>query len=104
MTGDAAAAVPLEALLGRRVRADDGRVVGRLEEIRAERRGGNHEVTEFLIGPGALLERLSIVRRFAGSGSRMRVARWDQIDISNPLAPRLTCGVENLKIERPRSG
>jgi hypothetical protein len=92
--------VHVEDLLGRRVRAMNGRPVGRLEEIRAERRGDTHEVTEFLLGTGALFERLSIVRRLFRRAPRTLVARWDQIDVSDPRRPVLTCTVEELRAER----
>jgi sporulation protein YlmC with PRC-barrel domain len=88
--------VRLEDLLGRRVRTTDGAVVGRIEEVRAVRRGDDHEVTEYLIGPGALRERLALVGRLFGPTRTLR-ARWDQLDIRNVDAPTLTCRVEQLK-------
>jgi hypothetical protein len=91
--------VHLEDLLGRRVETENGALVGRIEEVRAERRGNDYEVTEFLLGSGALVERLSIVTRVFGSRPRTLVARWDQIDISRPTAPRLTCAIDDLKVE-----
>ena len=92
--------VHLEDLLGRAVRAPDGRVAGRIEEARVERRGEEYELTEFLLGGGALMERLSLVRRLLGRQPRTYVARWDQIDITTPARPRLTCRLEDLKVER----
>jgi hypothetical protein len=90
--------VRLEDVIGRRVRTAEGRVVGRLEEVRAARRAnGEYEVTEYHLGPGALLERLAIVRRIFGRRARMIIARWDQIDIHRPDAPTLTCGLEELQ-------
>ena len=48
--------VYLDDVLGQRVRTADGRVVGRIEEVRAERRAnGDHEVVEYHLGSGALL-------------------------------------------------
>jgi len=95
--------VHLEDLLGRKVVAQDGQAVGRVEEEQAQRHGGDHEATEFLIGGGALLERWSIVRRLFRSHDRTIVARWDQIDISRPRKPRLTCAVEDLAVEHARA-
>jgi len=92
--------VHLEDLLGRRVLAEDGRPVGRIEEIRAERRGDDYELTQYLLGPGALVERLSIVGRLLRRNPRMYVARWDQIDVTAPDRPRLTCPVEELEVRR----
>ena len=88
--------VRLEDLVGRRVRAQDGEVVGRIEEIRVERRDGRHEIVEYHLGSGALLERWGMVSRVFGGG-RMRIARWDQLDIRNPERPVLTGPVEELK-------
>jgi hypothetical protein len=82
--------VRLELAVGRRVRAKNGRSIGRLEEVRA---------TEFLIGPGAFLERLGMHARslfgFAIHPHGYR-ARWDQVDLSDPRRPRLTCPLEEL--------
>ena len=94
--------VRVEDLLGRRVRSRAGEVVGRLEEVRAEREpggDGEHEVTEYLLGPGAMLERLAVVTRLFGRHPRKLVARWDQLDISRPDRPVLTCPAEDLKRE-----
>jgi hypothetical protein len=88
----------LERMLGRRVRSQDGRVIGRLEEFRAEREHDYYVVTEFHIGPTALVERLA-VRHFGltvpGRAHGYRV-RWDQLDLEDPEHPRLTCPVEEL--------
>jgi hypothetical protein len=86
--------VYLDDLLGRRVVAQDGRSAGRIEEVRAERRGDEYEIVEFLLGTGALLERFAIARRFRTP--KMRVARWDQVDLDSPATPRLRCPIEAL--------
>jgi hypothetical protein len=94
----------VEQLLGRRVRDAAGRVVGRLEELRARRSGDTWEVTEFDLGRTALLERLAI-RHFGwvpGKGPAGYRARWDQIDLSDPAHPRLTVPVEELRAIRRR--
>jgi hypothetical protein len=95
----------LELLLGRRVQAPDGRVVGRLQEFRAEREHDYYVVTEYSIGPGALIERLAV--RHLGFTLPGRVhgyrVRWDQLDIEDPDHPRLTCAVDELeRIRVPR--
>jgi hypothetical protein len=92
--------VRVEDLLGRRVRERSGRVVGRIEEIRAQQRGDRYEVTEYHLGTGAMLERLAIVRRVLGRTPPMLIARWDQIDIHRPDAPLLTCPAEELTHEQ----
>jgi len=89
--------VRVEDLIGQRVRERSGRIVGRIEEIRAERRGDRYEVTEYHLGSGAMLERLAIVGHLFGRQSDPIIARWDQIDVQHPDAPVLTCPVEELK-------
>ena len=91
--------VRLEDLLGSRVRTEQGEVVGRIEEVRAERRGDGYDVTEYHLGPYALLERLALGFRVFGR-KRALVAQWDQLDVHNPKAPVLTCRVDDLKHER----
>jgi hypothetical protein len=89
----------VELLLGRRVRTLDGSVIGRIEEMRAEREHDYYVVTEFHLGPSALIERLA-VRHFGltlpGRPRGYRV-RWDQLDIEDEDRPRLTCAVEELE-------
>jgi hypothetical protein len=44
-----------------------------------------------------LMERLNVgVKALFGIGRGGRVARWDQIDLSDPDHPRLTCSVDEL--------
>jgi hypothetical protein len=89
--------VRVEDLIGRKVCLPTGEVVGHIEEILAERHGDEHQVTEYHLGSGALLERLALVRRFFGRRSRLLIARWDQLDIHRPDAPTLTCAVSELQ-------
>jgi hypothetical protein len=99
MTAKRRQIVHLEDLVGRRVRAGSGQVVGRIEEIRAQRRSnGDHDVTEYHLGTGALFERLAIVGRLVGNKPRI-IVRWDQLDIRRPTEPTLTCPVEELRYE-----
>ena len=95
----------VELLLGRKVRAIDGAVIGRIEEMRAEREHDYYVVTEFHVGPTALVERLA-VRHFGltlpGRVHGYRV-RWDQLDLADEDQPRLTCPVEDLdRLGAPR--
>jgi hypothetical protein len=95
----------VELLLGKKVHAPDGRVVGRIEEMRAEREHDYYVVTEFHLGPTAIVERLA-VRHFGftlpGRAHGYRV-RWDQLDLEDPEKPRLTCSVEDLdRMSAPR--
>jgi hypothetical protein len=94
--------VRLEDILGKPVVGPDGKTVGRLEEVRAHRHGDDHEVTEYLIGAGALLERLSIVRRLLRRKAHMFVARWDQLDITGHKRLHLLCSAGDLKITQPK--
>jgi hypothetical protein len=87
-------------LLGRRVLAANNRSIGRLEEFRVEQRAGGWVVSEYLIGVGGLAERLGVgVKLLFGRRVSVRVARWDQLDISDPYHPRLTCPVGDLREE-----
>ena len=85
--------IQVDMLLGRMVRTREGARVGRIHEMQLSE---TLEVVEFLVGRQALLRRLSalglIRRRLKG----FRI-RWDQIDISDPVYPRLTCAVNELK-------
>jgi hypothetical protein len=64
-----------------------------IEEIRATEHA---EITEFLIGEGALLDRLSAMGLFRWKKKGYRV-RWNQIDWSDLESPRLTCPVTDLQ-------
>jgi sporulation protein YlmC with PRC-barrel domain len=89
--------VRLELLIGRPVVATNGRTIGRVEEMRAETRGEDVVVSGVLIGPQALLERLSMpVRELFGRRTGY-VARPDQIDLGDPHHPRLRVQVEELE-------
>jgi hypothetical protein len=91
--------VRLDRVIGRKVLTGNNRQLGRLEECRAERRGDTWVITEWVIGSAGLLERLGLgVRMILGlRRGRGFVARWDQLDLSNPDRPRLTCSVDELK-------
>jgi hypothetical protein len=91
--------VRVEDLLGRRVHDAEGRPVGRIEEIRVKRRNDAYEVAEYLLGTGALVERLALIWRWFGRRPQMLVARWDQLDIHRPEQPVITCAIEELRHE-----
>jgi hypothetical protein len=88
----------LDELLGRIVVAGTNRPVGRIEEFHAAQRGDYLHVAEFLIGAAGLMERLNVgFRALFGKAGAAKVARPDQIDISDPMHPRLTCSLEELR-------
>ena len=89
----------LDRLLGREVLTANNRILGRVEEFRVERRGTAWIITEYLIGRAGLVERLGLgVRLILGNRvSQGFVARWDQLDLTNPDHARLTCSVEDLR-------
>ncbi|GAA6623221.1 hypothetical protein [Scytonema sp. NUACC26] len=98
--------IHLEKLLGRKVVDSQGKPIGRIEEVRAEQQNGEWVIQEYLIGPAAILERLSAwtiglgVLRLLGArkihGGGYRVV-WNELDLSDPKSPRLRCTLENLK-------
>jgi hypothetical protein len=89
--------IRLEDLLGREVLAGNNRTVGRIEEFRGEIKGDSCEITGFVIGVAGLYERLGLsVKMVFGNGGGGHLARWDQIDLSDPHRPRLTCSVDEL--------
>jgi hypothetical protein len=96
----AAGETRLDRLLGRQVLAPNNQPVGHLEEFRAEKRGNGILITEYVIGVAGLIERLGVaVRLLFGKGGGGYIARWDQLDISDPMHPRLTCPASELRKE-----
>jgi hypothetical protein len=95
--------IHLELLLGRRVIDPDGEVAGRIEEVRASLHGEELLVDEYLLGPHALMERLSAsFASFPVLGSLGRRRRpvkipWNRLDLSDPEHPRLLCTLNELK-------
>jgi hypothetical protein len=94
----------LDRLLGRTVMTANNRSLGRLQEFRVSRQGSGWVVNEYVIGSAGLLERLGLGVRLVLGIARPRgfVARWDQLDLTNPDRPRLTCSVDDLT-RLPRS-
>jgi hypothetical protein len=95
----------VDLLLSRRVYALNGRRVGHLEEVRAERRGGEYYVTEYFVGVYALFARLAgwfigqAILEALGVKSKRRGFRvpWNQLDLTDPGKPRLKCPVADLE-------
>jgi hypothetical protein len=91
----------LDRVVGREVYAANNRRIGRLHEVRAERRGTTWVITEYVIGAAGLMERLGLGVRLILGFERPTgyVARWEQLDFSNPRRPTLTCAVTELRRE-----
>jgi sporulation protein YlmC with PRC-barrel domain len=95
--------VALERLLSTKVYDADGRHAGRVEEVHAKRRGGELLVTEYVLGSAGLIERLSLAavlraligKRLYPEAERYTVS-WDELDLTDPERPRLTCRVADL--------
>ncbi|HEX2439636.1 MAG TPA: hypothetical protein VHT71_15105 [Methylomirabilota bacterium] len=100
--------VHVERLLGRKVRDSEGRVVGRLEEIHTRREGDQVVVSEWVLGTGGLVERLSLgplLRGLLGNWVLRRTSQrlaWDALDLRQPERPRLRGPLEAFV--RPRAG
>jgi sporulation protein YlmC with PRC-barrel domain len=78
--------VHIQDIVGRRVRDENGKILGRLHAIKAEIHGKDCVVTEYHLGPAALLERLGM-KASALFGIRMnreplKIA-WDELDLTN---------------------
>lgn len=79
--------VHIQDILGRRVRDENGKVLGRLHAIKAEIRGKECVVTEYHLGPAAIFERLGIRMSmlFGISFQREPVKiAWNELDLTNP--------------------
>lgn len=88
----------LDRLVGRQVLTANNRRLGRIEECRVEQRASGWMVVEWIIGPAGLIERLGLGARLIVGGKRGGyIARWDQLDFSNPENPRLSCVVDALR-------
>ena len=100
--------VKVELLLGRKVRDGDGEVVGRIEEIRAERREAACLVESFLIGKSAVVQRLSAwtlvrpIEQFLRSRDAYTVFQvdWQDMDLSDPERPVLRIAPSEMKKAR----
>ncbi len=91
--------IRVQELVGRRVVDVNGKVAGRIEEIRAVWRGDDCFVEDFELGTAALFERLGLsARRLVGWRGRAEPIRipWQQLDLSDPETPRMRCAIEEL--------
>jgi sporulation protein YlmC with PRC-barrel domain len=92
--------VRFEDLIGKTVRNQHGRPIGRIEDARIEPDGDDYLVTDFLLGP---LERLPRLLAFFGElptlralgigrTRRPRPVPWHWLDLANPERPVLREG------------
>ena len=97
------AEIHLEQLVGRRVVDARGRHIGRIEEVRAERRDAEWIVGDYVLGIGGLVERLAagelvsnVLGRLARAVER-RTVPWDELDLTDPERPRLRHTLAELR-------
>jgi hypothetical protein len=96
--------VQVQHLLGKKARDVDGRVVGRVEELRVEEQDGEFVVLEYHLGPAAAFERMATVAgqlpvfKHLPLGTRVEYrVRWDQMDLSDVRQPRITVRRDQLE-------
>jgi hypothetical protein len=97
--------INVELILGTKVRDADGVVVGRIEEIRAERTGNECVVESYLIGASAVVDRLSAwtlirpIRKSLGSGDAFSLYEigWEDMDLSDADRPKLRVKKNELR-------
>jgi sporulation protein YlmC with PRC-barrel domain len=95
--------IRLQELLGREVHDVDGKRVGRIESVHAKIDGDECLITEYHLGPAALIARLGLPgARLLGIPHHSNPLRvpWDQIDVSNPRDVRLLCKKDELGSRR----
>jgi sporulation protein YlmC with PRC-barrel domain len=100
--------IEVELLLGRKVLDVNGEKVGRIEEIRCERRDKDCLVEAFLVGSSGLFQRLnawSLIRpvRYLFRGSKVYtqyVIPWDKLDLTDPERP--TTRLPRTELSRAR--
>lgn len=96
--------IRLELLIGRKVHDVNGEKVGRIEEIRGEKREKDCLVESYLVGASALIERLAawkLVRPISGVLPRsvysMYRIPWAEMDLSDPHHPRIRIAKDKLR-------
>jgi sporulation protein YlmC with PRC-barrel domain len=96
--------IRVELLIGRKVHDVNGKKVGRIEEIRGEKRESDFLVEAYLVGTSALVERLAawtLVRPIRGmlgkSVYSMYRIPWNEMDLSDPHHPKLTIPKSELR-------
>jgi len=97
----------VELLIGRKVFDEDGKAIGRIEEVLAIEKGEELVVSEYHVGRYGLMERLSVYHfgvgllRFLGARAHVRDPKripWQELDLSDPQRPVW----RNPRAARPR--
>jgi sporulation protein YlmC with PRC-barrel domain len=84
--------IRLDDLVGRIVRDQSGRAVGRIYDMKGERQNGELVIVEYHLGASALLQRigLSLIGLVGfGHASEPKKVPWNRLDISDPDHPKL---------------
>ena len=95
--------VHVEQLLGKKVHDSEDRLIGRLEEFHIEVVDDEHVVTEFLIGPEALLQRVGgfllrlPILRLIPMSKREYCVSWTLMDLTDPDRPRVRARRDELR-------
>ena len=95
--------VQLERLLGRVVRSEAGRPIGRIEDVRARPEGDDYVVYEVVLGELGLMAKLfsmaaqlPTLRALGLTGRyRTRAIPWSWLDLSDFEQPRFRNSVSN---------
>jgi len=101
MMSSAPQTIQLELLFDKRIVDMQGRVLGRIEEVVAEREGDELFVSEYHTGGMGLIEHLTTVTighwliKLLGT-HKGYVIRWDQLDLRDPDKPRINCRRDEL--------
>ena len=100
--------IPVELLLGKRVVDSEGKNLGRIHEIDAERNEDSCVVDTYYVGGPAIIVRIArwAVPNSLSSKLESKLFRpfrvpWDEMDLSDPRHPRTT--VKKSELERGES-
>jgi len=94
-------AIRLELLFGRTLRDSEGKRVGRIKEIVAERTASDCQLRAVCVAPRRILDMLRTVTSALGAHHEPSYHRvdWRLIDASDPRHPRVRCRKNELRAE-----
>ena len=99
--------IAVEKLIGRQVVDSEGRKLGRIHEIRAQRGEESCPVEAYYVGGRAMILRIAqwAVPSSIGVNLRSKLLNpfriaWDELDLSDPEHPRATVGRDKLRRTR----